>query len=123
MAYMYANVKIKDYLTNIDISKPVDVTDDVLKLYSEALISKKPEFNQIYTTFNILLPDAISILTDEEIALFKLKYECGCSQKDISIMRGLQRAAITKRFNVLYRKLAMFFYNHEIIFDEALPVL
>lgn len=107
--YKYANSSLKEYIKN----------KDLMEKLADKLVDVHPEYKEIYDSFKDHWDEAILILDEEEARLFALSLEY--SQKEIRFIysKPISKGEISKRISAIYRKLALFYYQHEILYDEV----
>ena len=107
--YKYANSSLKEYIKN----------KDLMEKLADKLSDVHPEYKEIYDSFLDHWNEAVLILDDEELRLFTLSLEC--SQKEIRFIysKPISKGEISKRIAAVYRKLALFYYQHDILYDEV----
>ena len=105
--YKYANSSLKEYFQS----------QELMESLAKDLKDIHPEYQEIFDEFVESWDDAMKVLSDDEIRLFVLSTEH--SQKEISYFYGISPGETSKRIFEIYRKLALFYFKRDILFDEV----
>ncbi len=105
--YKYANSSLKEYIKN----------KDLMEKLADKLVDVHPEYKEIYDSFKDHWDEAVLMLSEEELRLFASSLDA--SQKELSFLYQVSKGEISKRIAAVYRKLAMFYYQHDILYDEV----